>query len=29
MPISVIGKVDDTLNVCGALCNFKKPVYND
>ena len=29
MPISAIGQVDDILTMCGALCNFKEPIYND
>ena len=29
MPISIIGQVDDMLTICGALCNFKEPIYND
>ena len=29
MPISTIGQVDDILTMCGALCNFKEPIYND
>ena len=29
IPISIIGQVDDMLTLCGALCNFKEPIYND
>ena len=29
IPISIIGQVDDMLTICGALCNFKEPIYND
>ena len=29
VPISIIGQVYDMLNICGALCTFKEPIYND
>ena len=29
MSISITGQVDDILTICGALCSFKEPIYND
>ena len=28
MPISIIGQIDNMLTICGALCNFKEPIYD-
>ena len=29
MPISIIEQFVDMLTICGALCNFKEPIYSN